>query len=139
MSPRFDPEDPTGTTLILPVFFLYPQHATSDIISDFIEDTTFAAHIEAMFPPQSPPPEWDKNGEYLSGNLVVYAPTYRKRLLKVGKKMTLRDVCKAAKAVQGQPTDGLELKDGCLSFVVMPKGEVEKKWIEEYKKTRQDS
>jgi len=70
---------------------------------------------------------------------VVYAPTYRKRLLKVGKKMTLRDVCEAAKAAQGQPTDGLELKDGCLSFVVMPKGGVEKKWIEEYKKTREAS
>jgi len=92
-----------------------------------------------MFPPQSPPPEWDKQGEYFAGNLVVYAPTYRKRLLKVGKKMTLRDVCEAVKAAQGQPTDGLELKDGCLSFVVMPKGGVEKKWIEEYKKTREAS
>ncbi|KDR83479.1 hypothetical protein GALMADRAFT_56660 [Galerina marginata CBS 339.88] len=130
VAPHFDSEDPTGSTLILPVFFLYPQHATSDIISDFIEDTTFAAHIEAMFPPQVPPPEWDKKGEYVAGNLVVYAPTYRKRLLKVGKKMTLRDVCNAAKAKEGSPMDGLEIKDGCLSFVVMPKGEAETKWVE---------
>jgi small subunit ribosomal protein S7e len=139
VSPHFDPEDPTGSTLILPVFFLYPQHATSDIISDFIENTTFAAHIEAMFPPLTPPPEWDKKGEYVAGSLVIYAPTYRRRLLKVGKKMTLRDVCEAAGPAHGQPMDGLEMKDGCLSFVVIPKGEVEQKWIEEYKKTRENS
>ena len=104
-----------------------------------MEDTTFGAHIEAMFPPQVPPPEWDKKGEYTANNLVIYAPTHRKRLLKVGKKMTLRDVCKAAKAKEGQPLDGLELKDGCLSFVVMPKGEVETKWVEDYKKSREES
>ncbi|KAF8913728.1 40S ribosomal protein S7 [Gymnopilus junonius] len=130
-APHFDSEDPTGSTLVLPVFFLYPQHATSDIISDFAEDTTFGAHVEAMFPPQVPPPEWDKKGEYTTNNLVIYAPTHRKRLLKVGKKMTLRDVCNAAKAKEGQPLDGLELKDGCLSFAVVPKGEVESKWVEE--------
>lgn len=102
-----------------------------------MEDTTFGAHLEAMFPPQAPPPEWDLKGEYTTGNLVVYAPTHRKRLLKVGKKMTLRDVCNAAKAKDGQPRDGLEIKDHCLSFVVMPKGPVETKWVEDYKKTRE--
>ncbi|KJA24633.1 hypothetical protein HYPSUDRAFT_86005 [Hypholoma sublateritium FD-334 SS-4] len=131
VAPHFDTDDPTGSTLVLPVFFLYPQHATSDIISDFVEDTTFVAHIEVMFPPQAPPPEWDKKGEYIAGNLVVYAPTYRKRLLKVGKKMTLRDVCNAAKAKEGEPMDGLQIKDGCLSFVVLPKGAEETKWIEQ--------
>jgi len=137
--PHFDTDDPTGSTLVLPVFFLYPQYATSDIISEFVEDTTFVAHLEVMFPPQAPPPEWDQKGEYIARNLVVYAPTYRKRLLKVGKKMTLRDVCKAAKEKDGQPKDGLELKDNCLSFVVMPKGDVETKWVEEYKKSRDQS
>lgn len=63
--------------------------------------------------------------------------THRKRLLKVGKKMTLRDVCKAAKGEDGQPKDGLEVKDGCLTFVVLPKGEVEKKWVDEYKGSRE--
>ncbi len=51
--------------------------------------------------------------------------------------MTLRDVCNAAKAKEGQPRDGLELKDGCLTFVVLPKGtDVEKKWVDEFKATR---
>ncbi|KAK7061427.1 Tetratricopeptide repeat protein 4 [Favolaschia claudopus] len=134
--PHFDPEDPTDSTLIIPVFFLYPQHATSDVIPNFVEDTPFAAHLSNMFPPQAPPPTWDKKGEYVDGQLVIYAMTRRKRLLKVGKKMTLRDVCAAAKAKDGDPVDGLEVKDGCLTFAVLPKGDVEKKWVEEYKSTR---
>lgn len=62
--------------------------------------------------------------------------TQRKRLLKVGKKMSLKDVCMAAKAKEGDPKDGLELKDGCLTFVILPKGDVEKKWVDEYKNAR---
>ncbi|KAG2043185.1 40S ribosomal protein S7 [Suillus americanus] len=127
--PHFDPEDPEGTTLIIPVFFLYPQYATSDVIAHFVEDTTFSTHIVQMFPPQAPAPNWDKSGQYIANTLVVYAITRRKRLLKVGKKMSLRDVCNAAKAKEGEPDDGLELKDGCLSFVVVPKGEVEQNWL----------
>jgi hypothetical protein len=67
---------------------------------------------------------------------VIYAITLRKRLLKVGKKMTLIDVCRAAKGKETEPRDGLEVKDGCLTFVVLPKGNVEQKWIEDFKKSR---
>ncbi|KAJ7237229.1 hypothetical protein B0H12DRAFT_1204437 [Mycena haematopus] len=101
--PHFDPEDPTDSTLIIPVFFLYPQHATSDVITEFVEDTAFAAHLSNMFPPQAPPP--------IDGQLV-------------GKKMTLRDVCTAAKGKDGEPRDGLEVKDGCLTFAVLPEGTI---------------
>ncbi|CDO68732.1 hypothetical protein BN946_scf184652.g59 [Trametes cinnabarina] len=134
--PEFEPEDLTNNTLIFPVLFLYPQYATSDLISHFQEDTPFSAHISAMFPPNAPRPDWDKKGEYVDGNLVVYGFTRRQRLLKIGKKMTLRDVCKAAKAKDGEPRDGLELKDGTLTFVVLPKGEQEQKWVEDFKKNR---
>ncbi|KAI0352883.1 40S ribosomal protein S7 [Trametes cingulata] len=134
--PEFDPEDPTGSTLVFPVLFLYPQYATSDLISHFQEDTPFSAHLSAMFPPNAPRPEWDQKGEYVDGNLVVYGFTRLQRLLKIGKKMTLRDVCKAAKAKEGKPRDGLELKDGTLTFVVLPKGEEENKWVEDFKKNR---
>ncbi|KAF8665574.1 hypothetical protein AX16_000032 [Volvariella volvacea WC 439] len=135
-APEWDPEDPTEGTLLIPVFFLYPQYATSDIIPNFVEDTTFSAHLENMFPPNSPPPDWDVENEYVNGSLVIYAMTHRKRLLKVGKKMTLRDVCKAAKEKKGEPRDGLPLKDGCLTFVVLPRGDVELRWVEEYKASR---
>lgn len=135
-APHFDSEDPTQNTLIIPVFFLYPQYATSDVIPEFVETTQFSAHVAAMFPPQVPPPEWDSKGEYVYGQLVIYAITHRKRLLKVGKKMSLRDVCNAAKGREGEPIDGLDVKDGCLAFVILPKGNVERKWVEEYKQTR---
>ena len=135
-APSFDPEDPTNSTLVVPVFILYPQYAISDVISHFVEDTPFSAHLAAMFPPEAPAPEWDEKHEYAADKLVVYAMTHRKRLLKVGKKMTLRDVFNASKEKEGQPRDGLELKDGCLTFVVLPKGDVETRWVEEFKKSR---
>lgn len=89
-----------------------------------------------MFPPAESPPYWDTKAEYSVDRIVIYAVTHRGRLLKVGKKMTLRDVLKAAVGKEGEPKDGLELKDGCLSFVVLVKGDVEKKWIEDFKKAR---
>jgi hypothetical protein len=118
------------------VFFLYPQYATSDVISHFAEDTKFSAHLSLMFPPDAPAPTWDVKGEYVAGTVSIYAITHRKRLLKVGKKMTLRNVCNVAKEKDGEPKDGLEIKDGYLTFVVLPKGEVEKRWIAEYKQSR---
>ncbi|KAN0097752.1 hypothetical protein V8E55_002198 [Tylopilus felleus] len=135
-SPHFDSDDRTRSTLIFPVFFLYPQYAQSDVIAHFVEDTTFYAHISQMFPPQAPAPNWDERREYTASNLVVYATTHRKRLLKVGKKMTLRDVCRAAKEKEGEPADGLEIKDGYLTFVVLPKGGEEQKWVDEFKRAR---
>ncbi|KAI0034417.1 hypothetical protein K488DRAFT_45503 [Vararia minispora EC-137] len=134
--PHFDPEDPSSTTLIFPVFFLYPQYAITDAIPSFVEATPFTLHLESMFPPSAPPPNWDVSREYVAGALTVYAMTRRKRLLKVGKKMSLRDVCEAARAKEGEERDGLELKDGCLTFVVLPKGEEEHKWVAQFKRER---
>lgn len=89
-----------------------------------------------MFPPEAPPPAWDAKGAYHADKLAVYASTARGRLLKVGKKMTLLDVCKAAAAKEGAPHDGLELKNGCASFVVLPRGDAERKWVDEFKARR---
>ncbi|KAI0750879.1 40S ribosomal protein S7 [Daedaleopsis nitida] len=127
--PHFDPEDASNRTMLFPVIFMYPQYATTDLISHYQEDTPFSAHISVMFPPNAPQPEWDKKGEYVDGNLVVFGWTKRRRLLKIGKKMTLRDVCRAAKAKEGEPRDGLEMNDGTLTFVVLPKGSEEQKWM----------
>ena len=92
-----------------------------------------------MFPPAESPPYWDAKAEYSVDRIVIYAVTHRRRLLKVGKKMTLGDVLKASANKAGNPKDGLELKDGCLSFVVLVKGDVEKDWIEDFKKARDNS
>jgi len=132
-NPHFDTGDPTNSTLIFPVFWFYPQYATSDVISEYVETTPLGLHIERMFPPKAARPEWDKKGDYVDGKINIYAITGAKRLLKVGKKMTLRDVFAAAKAKDDQPKDGLELRDGALHFVVLPKGDIEKQWINDYK------
>jgi hypothetical protein len=119
------------------MFFLYPEYATSDLISHFYEDTPINIHLQDMFPSSKedaahPFPEWDVERKYLVPNLTVYFVTKNKRLLKIGKKMTLRDICNAAKGKDGQ-VDGLELKNGCLSAVVLPKGDVEQRWVEDFK------
>jgi hypothetical protein len=71
-APKFDPEDPKGETLIVPVFFLYPEHTTSDVVSEFVEDTTFRAHHAPMSPPgESPRQPWDADGKYVDGGSLV--------------------------------------------------------------------
>ncbi|KZV73588.1 hypothetical protein PENSPDRAFT_282114 [Peniophora sp. CONT] len=130
---RWDEEDPDS--LILPVFFLYPQHAITDAIPNFAEHTPFSAHLSAMFPPNAPPPAWDTKGEYIADKLVVYAVTRRKRVLKVGKRMSLADVCRSAGGKEGEK-DGLEMRDGGLAFAVLPKGEEEQRWVEQVKRER---
>ena len=69
---------------------------------------------------------------------MVYVETRHRRLLKVGKDLTLREVlAKGFRAPgDGQGKDGVVLKDGLLSFVVLPKGHEEKTWIEEFKRKR---
>lgn len=136
-APHFDPEDGTGSALVLPVWFLYPQHGVSDIVAHFHEDSAFGDHLDAMFPPGAPPPAFDPNAEtYTSANLTVYATTKHKRIFKVGRKTTLREACAAARGKDLAEADGLEMKEGCLSFTVVPRGPVEKGWVEEAKRVR---
>ncbi|KAI0253077.1 hypothetical protein BJV78DRAFT_1281170 [Lactifluus subvellereus] len=114
--------------------FLYPEYTTSDVISDFVEDTSFAAILAVMIPLGAPRPQWDVNGKYADGSLVVYVTMERKRLLKVGREMTLRAMYRAAGSGGGSVVgpdgkDWLEVRDECLSFVVLLKGEAEQKWV----------
>ena len=49
--PRFDPKDATGRILIMCVF-LYPDHAMSDEVPIFVEDTKFSAVlVTCVLPP----------------------------------------------------------------------------------------
>ncbi|VDC04001.1 unnamed protein product [Peniophora sp. CBMAI 1063] len=133
---RWDDEDPDS--LIIPVFFLYPQHAITDAIPSFAEHTPFTLHLQSMFPPSAPPPAWDEKGEYTADGLVVYAVTRRKRVLKVGRRMSLADVCRSAggSGKEGEGEDGLEMRDGGLAFAVLPRGEEEARWVAQVKKER---
>ncbi|TXT04267.1 hypothetical protein VHUM_04265 [Vanrija humicola] len=134
---------PANTPLIFPVFLLYPQHNTSDLITHFHEDTSFEDQLGAIFPrtasAASPPwSEWDDKHEYYVDNLAVYVETAQKRLLKVGKEITLREVLAKAQIPpkDGKPRDGVVLRDGLLSFVVLVKGKEEREWIDNFKKAR---
>ncbi|BEJ13279.1 hypothetical protein CspHIS471_0304530 [Cutaneotrichosporon sp. HIS471] len=135
---------PTAATpLIFPVFLLYPQHSQSDLITHFHEDTSFDDQLAPIFPasPTSTSPEWspwDEKHEYWTDNLAVYVETAGKRLLKIGKEITLREVlAKAVKSAEGsKPRDGVVLRDGLLSFVVLVRGREEKEWIDNFKRVR---
>ncbi|GJJ07575.1 hypothetical protein Clacol_001778 [Clathrus columnatus] len=124
-----------SSIMVFTVFFLYPQYATSDVISQYDETVPFTSHLKEMFSSGDERPTWDQQGQYVFQNLVVYAITHQRRILKVGKKMNLSDVFKASGGKDGE-RDGLELKNGCLSFIVLPKGDVEQNWIQDFKDNR---
>jgi len=150
--PHFDPDEPRPFTptsqIIFPVLLLYPQYSTSDFIKSFAEHTTFREQIEAVFPADGPPANWDVKREYRIGNLSVYAVTRRKVLLKVGLNMTLADLFlragtskitstgRSAETEHVAEADGLEVNDGCLSFVLVPRGNVEQGYVETFKANR---
>ena len=134
--------DAIQTPVIFPVLFLYPVHFQSDLISHFHEDTSIGEHLDLMFPSESRGSlPWDAKGEYTSSNLNVYATTKRKRLLKLGRKITLREVldqgAKDADKAKGIERDGVVMMDGFLSLVVLPRGDGEREWIETFKAERE--
>lgn len=139
---KWTPPNPETTPLIFPTFLLYPQHNMSDLITHFHELTSFDQQLGAIFPasPEDtsvPWADWDTKHEYYVSNLAVYAETKGKRLLKCGKGIWLRDVIEKAKKVEGgKLTDGIVLRDGLLSFVVLVRGKEEREWIENFKKVR---
>lgn len=126
--------------IIFPVVLLYPQYHQSDMISQFHEDSTFSEHLDMMFPyPPSLP--WDTNGHYVSSNLSILATTHSKRILRIGKGLTLREAmdhcARDADPSKQEDRDGMVLQDGILSLIVLPKGsEAERDWIDEFKKHR---
>ncbi|ODN80704.1 hypothetical protein L202_02870 [Cryptococcus amylolentus CBS 6039] len=154
--PHFDPDSipptdaesgwappPPHTPVVFPVFLLYPSYSQSDFITHFHENSAFEDQLAVMFPtsfsnPQVPWADWDEKHEYYVPNLVLYVETSERRLLKVGKELTLREVLlKAKRDAKGSvKKDGVVLRDGLLSFVILIKGAQEKAWIEEFKKAR---
>jgi len=102
----------------------------------------FEFYLANVFPRGGPFRPWDTEQKYVNdGSLIIYTTTRRKRLLKVGRKITLRQLCRAAGSGSGSAVgpdgkcDGLEVIDRCLSVVIVPKGEAERKWVEIFKRT----
>jgi hypothetical protein len=138
-----------ATPLVFPAFFLYPTVQNSDLITQFHEDSTFYDQLEAMFPVSEDGQaahegvtwaDWDKNHQFRSDNLNIYAITNGKKLLKVGRTHTLRQVAeKAASLSTPAQRDGLFMQDGLMSFIVLPKGQAEQEWLERFKADRDGS
>lgn len=120
---------PLETPLIFPVFLLRPWATppTRDLILSFHQDVTFGNQLDAFNAQQS-------HQRRSPAEETIYATTKQNRILKVGRKLTLRKI--AALAVKELPNalDGLDLVEGwCLEFYILPKGDDEAKWIRETK------
>lgn len=131
--------DPIRTPLVFPVMLLYPQHNTSDLISEYHEDTPIGMHLDIMFPPEARGSlPWDPQGEYVSSQLSVIARTRKGRLLRVGHKLSLRTLLDqgAQPGADGkmEDRDGIVLRDGIIDLYVFPKNSsAERTWIAETK------
>lgn len=130
--PLSKPQDwappPIETPLIFPVFFLRPLATppTRDLILTFRQDVTFGDQLDAFNAQNNV-----QSQKRTPGSETVYAVTKEGRLLKAGRKLTLKQII-AACAKDG---DGLQLSDGwCLEFYVVPAGgDAEQNWIKEMK------
>ena len=131
---------PPQTPLIIPTFLLYPSLSppTSDLLSHLLTTDPLLASLTPVF---SPPP----HPSLSLGEIVVYVETDSGRLLKIplrGKKpYTMEDVFLAGRKdadLAGKGADGIRVQDGCVSLVVLPKGDAEKKWVEDVKRRRDE-
>ena len=123
--------DPIRTPVIFPVMLLYPQHNTSDLISEYHEDTPIGMHLEVMFPLEARGSlPWDAQGEYVANRLSVIAKTRKGRLLRVGHKLSLRELLDQGATPSNDDRDGIVLRDGIIDLYVLPKGsDAERQWI----------
>ena len=101
---------------------------TRDLILSFHQDVTFGGQLDAFNAQQA---HQRRNTE----DETIYAVSKKGRILKVGRKLTLKNIVLAA--VQKCPDgtlDGLDLVEGwCIEFYIVPKGEQEASWIREMK------
>jgi hypothetical protein len=116
-----DPDSPIN----FPVFLLRPlaDPPSRDFILAFHEDTTFGDQLDAM-------------GES-GNNSVLYVITKNGRILKAGRKLTLREIVRnaAVRPDEMELVDGLELKDGWyLEVFLLPKDARAEKWIQDTKR-----
>lgn len=97
--------------------------------------STLSTFNDQLHPMLNPPPPWDEAGEYAGQAAVsVYVSTKQGKLLKVGMGLTLSKVLAAASKGKSSQQDGIPLLEGAFNFIVLPKGDKEKKWVEEFKK-----
>lgn len=113
-----DPADATSL-LSLPVLFLYPLDAQSDLIKAVAEDESLAQHLAYLLPPP-----WDAgSAQYLPEQVECYMETTAGGLIKAGKKLSLLKLLGGGKVA---------VVDGLVRVNLVPKDRASD-WIREYK------
>ncbi|KAB8345881.1 hypothetical protein FH972_022936 [Carpinus fangiana] len=118
-----DPLD-ASSELWLPVLLMYPTAAQTDLLKSVSEHDTLLQHLDYILPLP-----WDEKSEFGRGNaeqVELFADTISGGMVKVGKKVPMRDVLKGGKVV---------VADGLWRVYVVPKSKVTV-WIEEMKKRK---
>lgn len=116
-----------GSSLYLPVLFLYPLVMESDVFESVEESSTIGSLLTQLF--EQPPPWADRHPGYSLGNLEVYVPISRGGLAKVGLKSSI------AKAL-GTTKPDLTMVDGMARFYVVPKN-LASDWLSTWKPEHQ--
>ncbi|TIA93314.1 hypothetical protein E3P99_00189 [Wallemia hederae] len=130
---------PSPTTpLAFPTNILYPLSPVGPMAEHIAGFSTLSTFSDQLHPMLNPPPPWDSAGEYAGQAAVsVYVATKQRKLLKVGMGLTLSKVLAAASKGKSAQQDGVPLKNGAFEFIVLPKGEKEKIFVDGYKKDAQ--
>ncbi|KAL7268001.1 HSP70/90 co-chaperone [Rhizina undulata] len=117
-----DPLDPSST-LSFPTVFLYPLTLQSDFIKAFSEHSSLQEQLSIVL---AEPPSWDTAREYTPASVEAYMETKTGGLIKVGKKVALREVLGGGK---------VEVVDEVLKIMIVPKAR-SGHFIEEWKKKK---
>jgi len=108
-----DPLDP-ASELYFPTIFLYPLRGQSDFIKAFPVSSEVGVQLGVVL---AEFPEWDLEKAYSPpGKVEVFVETKTGGLVRVGKKATLGSVL----GNNGK----VEVVDGLVKFLIVPKGEV---------------
>lgn len=119
-------EDPldASSELTLPVLLLYPTAGQTDLLKAVSENHALQQHLNYILPLP-----WDEKAEFGDGDgaaVDLFADTVSGGMVKVGKKVPLREVLAGGKVV---------IADGLWRVYVVPKAKVGG-WIEEVKKRK---
>ena len=115
--------DPLSTQSMLefPVMLLYPKQSEMDLIKAWAEKDAITHHLSYILPPP-----WDSKNEYKLSGVDCYMDTSSGGLMKVGKKLSLREVLSNGKT---------EVVDGIVRIYVVPVSYAAQ-WIDEVKRQK---
>ncbi len=73
-----------------PLLFVYPETMQMDAVEDASELDSLGDHLDAMFSPDAPPLEWDRDHEYTRERLEVYYLSHAAEALTLGELAEVR-------------------------------------------------